>query len=43
MCLGRGTISIHSANDELPELQLITFGTRELFHKLKDVRTWLGC
>ena len=38
MCLNRGTITIHSSNDEMPQLQLTTFGTKQLYHDLKEVR-----
>ncbi len=30
-------IVIHSDNDEFPKLELTTFGTRQLFEKLKKV------
>lgn len=36
MCLNRGTITIHSSNDEMPQLQLTTFGTKQLYHDLKE-------
>ncbi|KAK9813774.1 hypothetical protein WJX73_008797 [Symbiochloris irregularis] len=39
MCLNRGTITIHSSNDELPQLNLTTFGTKELYHDIKDAWT----
>ena len=34
-------IVIHSDNDEFPKLELTTFGTRQLFEKLKKVLLWL--
>ncbi|KAK9811258.1 hypothetical protein WJX72_000723 [[Myrmecia] bisecta] len=36
MCCGRGTIVIHSDNDEFPKLQLTTFGTRQIFERLRE-------
>ncbi|KAL3159782.1 hypothetical protein ABBQ38_010188 [Trebouxia sp. C0009 RCD-2024] len=39
MCCGRGTIVIHSDNDEFPKLNLTTFGTREVFERLKQAWT----
>lgn len=40
LCLNRGTITIHSSNDELPSLQLTTFNTKQLYQDLKQV--WYG-
>lgn len=37
MCCNRGTIVFHSANDALPQLELTTFNTQALYHKIKDV------
>ena len=42
MCCNRGTITFHSANDSMPVLELTTFGTQDLYHKIKDVRP-TGC
>lgn len=39
MMLGRGTITIHSASDEYPELRLTTFGTKEIFQDLREAWT----
>ncbi|KAL0052847.1 hypothetical protein WJX82_008587 [Trebouxia sp. C0006] len=39
LCCDRGTIVIHSDNDEFPKLELNTFGTRQLFEKLKKAWT----
>ena len=37
LCVNRGTITIHSNNDEMPALQLTTFGTKQLYEELKMV------
>lgn len=39
LCCDRGTIVIHSDNDEFPKLELTTFGTRQVFERLKQAWT----
>lgn len=39
MCCNRGTIVIHSDHEMYPQLRLTTFGTREVFHELREAWT----